>query len=210
MATRVKICGLRNVEDALAAARAGSDAIGLVFYAPSPRNVDLATASAIVTALPPFVAAVGLFVDAPREQVLQTLAQVRLDLLQFHGDETAEYCASFGLPYMKAVRVRPGLDLLQYAFDFRSAKALLLDTYVESEAGGTGRRFDWTLVPADLPLPIVLSGGLDPDNVAEAIRQVSPWAVDVSSGVESARGVKDKDRIARFILGVRHEDLRSA
>jgi len=210
MATRVKICGLRNVEDALAAAHAGSDAIGLVFYAPSPRNVDLATASAIVTALPPFVAAVGLFVDAPREQVLQTLAHVRLDLLQFHGDETPAYCASFGVPYMKAVRVRPGLDLLQYAFDFRSAKALLLDTYVESEAGGTGRRFDWTLVPAELPLPIVLSGGLDPDNVAEAIRRVSPWAVDVSSGVESARGVKDKDRIARFILGVRHEDLRSA
>jgi phosphoribosylanthranilate isomerase len=157
--------------------------------------------------VPPFVTAVGLFVDATEEQVREVLRQVPLTLLQFHGDETPAYCQQFGLPYIKAVRVKPGLDLLQYATDFASARGLLLDAYVAGVPGGTGERFDWTLIPANLPLPVVLSGGLDPDNVTEAINNVRPWAVDVSSGVEQGKGNKDLAKMAAFIDGVRNADV---
>lgn len=174
----------------------------MVFYAPSPRNVTIRQAIEIVASLPPFVTAVGLFVDAKPEDIRAVLAQVRLDLLQFHGDETPGQCRRYGMPYMKAIRVKADTNLLQYAVDYADAKALLLDTYSEGMAGGTGLVFDWKLIPEKLPLPIVLAGGLNADNVAEAIRQVHPYAVDVSGGVESSKGIKDADKIAAFMRGV--------
>lgn len=207
MATAVKICGITRPGDALAAAHAGAHAIGLVFYAPSPRCVTPAQAAGIMRALPPFVTTVGLFVDAPAEEVRATLSHAPVNLLQFHGAESPAYCRQFGLPYLKAVRVRQGVNLLQYASDYSEAKALLLDAYVEGTAGGTGRAFDWNLIPQKLPLPIVLSGGLDAGNVADAVRKVRPWAVDVSSSVESAKGIKDAAKVAAFITGVRNADV---
>jgi phosphoribosylanthranilate isomerase len=180
----------------------GAHAIGLVFYDASARAVDAQQARSIVDILPPFVTTVGLFVNAEAGAVRETLAKVPLQLLQFHGDETPDYCAAFGVPYLKAVRVRPGVDLLQYARDFRTARGLLLDAYVEGVHGGTGATFDWSLIPQSLPLPIVLSGGLDAGNVAAAVRAVRPWAVDVSSGVESAKGIKDAAKMEAFLNGV--------
>lgn len=207
MATAVKICGITRVEDALAAARCGAHAIGFVFHQPSPRYVAPEQAGAIIRALPPFVTTVALFVDAQAQQVRAALSQAPVSLLQFHGVETPEYCRQFGLPYMKAVRVRAGVDLLQYASDYRDAKALLLDAFVDGVHGGTGATFDWNLIPQGIPLPVVLSGGLDSANVTEAIRRVRPWAVDVSSGVEAGKGIKDAAKIAAFISGVRNADV---
>jgi len=204
MNTRVKICGITRVQDGLAAVRLGAHAIGLVFYDASPRAVTTEQARLIVDALPPFVTAVGLFVNAQPDAVRKTLAAVPLQLLQFHGDETPAYCSAFGVPYLKVVRVRAGVDLLQYAGDFRDARGLLLDAYVEGVRGGTGATFDWSLIPRDLSLPIVLSGGLDAGNVEAAVRAVRPWAVDVSSGVESAKGIKDAAKIEAFMNGVRN------
>jgi phosphoribosylanthranilate isomerase len=206
MPTRIKICGITRLEDALAAAHAGADALGFVFHAPSPRNIEPESARAIIARLPPFVTAVGLFVDRTAAEVAGVLERVPLDLLQFHGDESAQYCEGFGRPYLKAVRMRPQVDLLEYARRFRAARGLLLDAYVSGAHGGSGTRFDWSLVPADVPLPIVVSGGLDPGNVAEAVRRLRPWAVDVSSGVEAAKGIKDPQRIRDFIAGVRRAD----
>lgn len=207
MTTAVKICGVTRVEDALAAAEYGAHAIGLVFYAPSPRYIEPARAARIVEALPPFVTPVGLFVNAGEDEVRETAARAGVRLLQFHGDETPEFCACFALPWMKAVRVRPGVDLLQYAREFAGARALLLDAFQEGLHGGTGAVFDWNLIPPALPLPVVLSGGLSPGNVAEAIRRVNPCAVDVSSGVEASRGIKDPVKIAAFMQGVRNADV---
>lgn len=202
MRTRVKICGITRAEDASAAIQHGCDAIGLVFYEPSPRYVTPATARSIAVGLPPFVSAVGLFVDADAEYVREVLSQVRLDLLQFHGDETPEYCRQFGVPYLKAVRVRPETNLLQYAAAYADAKALLLDAYMPGMPGGTGTTFDWALIPRDFPKPIILAGGLDAGNVSEAIRQCRPYAVDVSGGVERQKGIKDAEKIAAFMRGV--------
>jgi phosphoribosylanthranilate isomerase len=207
MRTAVKICGVTRVEDALVAAREGAHAIGLVFYRPSPRFIEPDAAAAIVRALPPFVTPVGLFVDAGEDDVRAIAARSGVQLLQFHGAESPEFCARFDRPYLKALQVRPGFDLLQYARDFHSAKALLLDAFQEGLHGGTGAVFDWNLIPQALPLPIVLSGGLTPENVSEAIRRVRPAAVDVSSGVEAAKGIKDAQKIAAFITGVRNEDV---
>ena len=207
MATAVKICGITRVEDALVAARAGAHAIGLIFYSRSPRLVADAVAAEVVRALPPFVTPVALFVDPDAAEVRRVIAGVRPQLLQFHGDETAEFCAGFGLPYIKAVRVRPGVDLLQYAQQYRAAKGLLLDAFVEGNHGGTGAAFDWALIPRDFPLPLILAGGLDPGNVGEAVRRVRPWAVDVSSGVEASKGIKDAAKVAAFIRGVRNADV---
>lgn len=207
MATAVKICGITRVEDALAAARSGAHALGFVFYRASPRYVTPQQAGDIIRALPPFVTAVGLFVDAPAAEVRDTLAHAPVNLLQFHGAEPPEYCRQFGLPYMKAVRVRAGVDLLQYALDYHDAKALLLDAFVDGTHGGTGATFDWDLVPQGLPLPVVLSGGLDANNVTDAIRKVRPWAVDVASGVEAVKGIKDAAKIAAFMSGVRNADV---
>ena len=206
--TRIKICGITRVEDALAAAQAGADAIGLVFYERSPRHVSVAQAAQLAAALPPFVTTVGLFVNAEAAFVHEALAQVSLDLLQFHGDETPEYCAQFGKPYLKAIRVKAGVDLLQCASNFRGARGLLLDAHVEGVPGGTGATFDWTLIPEQLPLPVILSGGLDAENVAAAIEQVRPYAEDVSSGVEAGKGIKDAAKIARFIQEVKRADVR--
>ena len=205
--TRVKICGITRVEDGVACARLGADAIGLVFYAPSPRNVSVDQARAIIAALPPFVTTVGLFVDAAPSEVQAVLAQLPLDILQFHGNETPEYCRGFGRAYLKALRVKPGLDLVQYASAYPDAKALLLDAHVEGVAGGSGQAFDWRLIPARLPLPVILSGGLNPANVTEAIRRVQVVAVDVSSGVEASKGIKDADKITAFMQGVRNAIL---
>jgi len=202
--TRIKICGITREEDLSAAARLGADAIGLVFYPKSPRFVTVERAAELLRRLPPFVTSVGLFVNPTVEEVRATLAQAPVDLLQFHGDEEPEYCASFGLPYLKAVRVKPGLDLVQYAARYADARGLLLDAFVEGIPGGTGRSFDWSLIPRDLSLPVVLSGGLDPSNVQEAVERVQPWAVDVSSGVEAAKGIKDAAKIAAFVQGVRN------
>jgi phosphoribosylanthranilate isomerase len=207
MPTAVKICGVTRAEDALAAARSGAHAVGMVFYRPSPRYVAPSLAREIVHALPPFVTAVGLFVDASAQEVREVIAVAPLGLLQFHGAESPAFCRQFGLPYMKAVRVRAGVDLLQYARDYHDAKALLLDAFVEGTHGGTGRSFDWSLIPRALPLPIVLSGGLEAGNVIGAIQQVRPWAVDVSSGVETAPGIKDAAKIAAFMSGVRDADV---
>ncbi len=207
MATAVKICGITRAEDALAAAQAGAHAIGLVFHRASPRYVAPAAAREIVRRLPPFVTAVGLFVDLDAAEVRSVLEQVSVQLLQFHGSEPPDYCAGFPLPYLKAVRVRPGVDLLQYAARYSSATGLLLDAFSESAHGGTGAAFDWTLIPARLPLPVVLAGGLTPQNVAEAVRRVRPWAVDVSSGVEQSKGIKDAVKIAAFIRGARNADV---
>lgn len=204
--TRVKICGIREPLHAKVAAEAGADAIGLVFYAPSPRFVSVGAAAAIAAVLPPYVSAVGLFVDAEAAAIERTLAAVRLDLLQFQGDEPPDFCASFGVPWVRAVRMEPGTDLVEWARRFKGARALMLDAHVPGEPGGTGRTFDWDRIPRDLPIPIILSGGLTPGNVGRAVREVRPWAVDVSSGVESGRGSKDPGKIVDFIRSVRLED----
>ena len=206
MRTRVKICGITRVEDARAAAQAGADAVGLVFYPPSPRFLSLEWARELKSELPPFVMPVALFVNPGAAQVYSVLERVRPAMLQFHGEETPVFCAQFGVPYIKACRVRPGVDLLEYLRPFAGAAGWLLDSHVE-EYGGVGERFDWSLVPAGRIRPLVLSGGLAPENVGEAIRRVRPWAVDVSSGVESSRGIKDAARIAAFIAEVRNADV---
>ena len=207
MATAVKICGITRIEDALAAANSGAHAIGLIFYTGSPRLVSRKVAREVVDALPAFVTSVALFVDARKSEIEGVIADVKPELLQFHGNEAPEFCASFGLPYIKAAKVRAGLDLLQYARRYRSAKGLLLDASVDGSHGGTGSTFDWTRIPDQLPLPVILAGGLQQDNVADAIRRVRPWAVDVSSGVEAAKGIKDAAKIAAFIRGVRNADV---
>lgn len=202
MRTRIKICGITQVDVALHAAHAGADAIGLVFHPASPRYVELNQASKIARVLPAFVSSVALFVDADVAKVQAVINQVGPGLLQFHGEETPAYCRQFGMPYIKAVRVTPGLDLVQYATQYFDACGMLLDAFVAGEAGGTGQKFDWNLIPANLPLPLILSGGLDVHNVAAAIQQTRPWAVDVSSGVEISKGVKDAAKVAQFIQEV--------
>ncbi|MES2817700.1 MAG: phosphoribosylanthranilate isomerase [Pseudomonadota bacterium] len=200
---RSKICGITRVEDALAAAAAGADAIGLVFYPQSPRAVTLAQARAIIAALPPFVTTVGLFVDVDRAELEGLLAELPLDLLQFHGDETPAACAGYRRPYIKALRVRPGEDIGARCRDYPQAAGILLDTFVPGVPGGTGEAFDWSLVPTDLPSPIILAGGLSAGNVAAAIRQVRPYAVDVSGGVEASKGIKDAGKLRAFLHEVR-------
>lgn len=207
MRTRIKICGITLPEHGRAAARLGADAIGLVFYPPSPRSIDPARAKDIIAALPPFVMPVGLFVNPSEAEVEAVLKACPITVLQFHGDETPAFCASFGKPFLKAVRVKEGVDLLEYAASFSAAAGYLFDAYNESLYGGTGESFDWNLIPRNLQKPLVLSGGLNPANVNAAVTKVRPWAVDVSSGVESAKGVKDERLMADFIAGVRNADV---
>lgn len=210
MRTRIKVCGMTRVEDVEAAARAGVDAIGLVFYPPSPRFLQLGQAKALADAAPLFVSSVALFVNPSVEEVRAVLERVRPSMLQFHGEETPEFCAQFGVPYVKACRVKSGVqpevDLLKYLRSFSGAAGWLLDSYV-AEYGGVGESFDWSLVPSERHRPLVLSGGLTRDNVRAAVRQVRPWAVDVSSGVESSKGIKDAAKIAAFITEVRNADV---
>ena len=198
---RVKICGLTRSEDVREACRLGADALGFVFYPPSPRAVTIAQAEALLAEVPPFVTTVGLFVNPDPQEVESVLARAPLDLLQFHGDEPPELCRSFARPYLKALRVRPGLDLLELARRYPDAKGLLLDAD-SAVWGGSGRAFDWNLIPPGLPCPVVLAGGLTPETVAEAIARVRPWAVDVSSGVEAAKGIKCPQKMAAFFAAV--------
>ncbi|MDR2876880.1 MAG: phosphoribosylanthranilate isomerase [Chromatiales bacterium] len=206
MRTRIKICGITRPRDGLAAAQQGADAIGLVFHPLSSRRVDVARAAEIVDALPPFCAVVALFVDPAPEIVHDVLAAVPIDLLQFHGEESAEFCRDFGVPYMKAVHMRPGVDLMAQAARYSDAAALLLDTWHEKLAGGTGESFAWQRLPAGLTVPVMLAGGLHAGNVAEAIRIVRPYGVDVSSGVEAAPGIKDTVSIGAFMRAVMTRD----
>jgi phosphoribosylanthranilate isomerase len=207
MRTRVKICGITRVEDAQSAAAQGADAIGLVFYPPSPRYVDLGLARQIVERTPPLVSTVAVFVNPTRDQVESVIRECGVTLLQFHGDEPPEFCGGFPVPYIKAARIRPGLDLIKYLSPYTAARAWMLDAFHDELWGGTGGAFDWSLVPAGLANPIILSGGLAASNVADAIRRVRPYAVDVSSSVEAAKGVKDPAKVAAFIGAVKYEDL---
>jgi phosphoribosylanthranilate isomerase len=204
--TRVKICGITRTQDARAAAQAGADAIGLVFYPPSPRYLSGERAVEIRDALPPFVQTVALFVNADAAQVAQVIGRVRPSMLQFHGDEAPEFCGQFGMPYVKACRVKPGVDALEYLRPFSRAAAWLFDSYVP-EYGGVGEGFDLGLVPVVRDRPVILSGGLSSANVGAAVRRVRPWGVDVSSGVESAKGIKDAALIGAFIAEVRNADV---
>ena len=214
MRTRIKICGITRAEDARAAAECGADAVGLVFYPPSPRYLSTERAAELRDALPPFVQTVALFVNPDAAQVAQVLQRVRPALLQFHGEETPEFCAQFGVPFVKACRVRGGVqgqkqagdDALEYLRPFSRAAAWLFDSHVP-EYGGVGEGFDLSLMPVVKEKPVILSGGLSPASVAQAVRRVRPWGVDVSSGVESAKGVKDAAKIAAFIAEVRDADV---
>jgi phosphoribosylanthranilate isomerase len=212
--TRIKICGITRVDDGVAAARAGADAIGVVFWPGTPRRVDFGLARAIVAALPPMISAVGLFVDPQAADVQATLEAVPLDLLQFHGDEDPAFCRAFGKRYLKAIAVEDGVDLLKYAARYDDAAGWIFDAYVPGDLpGGTGQRFDWSRLPHNTARPLILSGGLDADNVAQAIAELRPYAVDVSSGVEvrdaagrPRRGLKDPSRIDAFTRAVRNAD----
>ena len=199
---KIKICGFTNAENAQQAALAGIDAIGLNFYAKSPRHVNIDSAREIVAALPPFVNKVGLFVNANPSLIDEVLCEVALDTLQFHGDESPSDCAQYEMPFIKAIRVSPEVDLIKTANEYSQAGALLLDTYQSDFYGGSGKSFDWSLAKIELDLPIILAGGLTPDNVSVAINTAQPYAVDVSSGVESAKGLKDIDKIRAFISNV--------
>jgi phosphoribosylanthranilate isomerase len=206
MRTRVKICGITRPADASAAAHAGADAIGLVFYPPSPRFLSVERAVEIRDALPPFVQTVALFVNADAAQVSQVIGRVHPSMLQFHGEEAPEFCEQFGLPFVKACRIRPGVEPLDYLQRYPRATAWLVDSFVP-EYGGVGEAFDWSLAPKERTRPLILSGGLDAGNVGRAIRTVHPWGVDVSTGVESAKGIKDAAKMAAFIAEVRHADV---
>lgn len=205
MRTRIKICGLTREVDVDAAVAAGADAIGFVFYPPSPRYVAPQRAAELVKRIPPFVDVVGLFVNEGPEVVRAACDALPINILQFHGDEDAAYCRQFSRPWLRAARVRPGLDLVEFAGSFPDARGLLLDAFVEGYGGG-GHVFDWTLIPADLPGFLVLSGGLTADNVGDAVRRVRPVAVDVSSGIEMGKGIKDHSKIAAFVAAVRKAD----
>lgn len=210
--TRVKLCGITRAEDGVAAAAAGVDAIGLVFYPPSARFVTTDQAAEILATLPPLVTTVGLFVDADPQQVRAVLAALPLDVVQFHGSESAAYCESFGRPYIKAVPMADTDDVMVYSRQHPAAQALLLDSHGGGQVGGTGERFDWQRIPPRLDKPLILAGGLNPDNVAAAIRQVCPYAVDVSSGVEITKGIKDNKRVNAFMYSVTglHNDATNA
>lgn len=203
MVTRVKICGITRVADALAAAKLGADAVGLVFYEPSPRAVTIAAAAEITASLPPFVTSVALFVNPEVALVEQVIQQARVDVLQFHGDETPEFCAGFQRPYFKALRMQPGVDIAQLANGYTSAQGILLDAWLPGVPGGTGRTFDWQQIPQQISKPLILAGGLNVANVATAIAQAKPWAVDVSGGVEVSHGIKDMSKLSQFMQAVR-------
>lgn len=208
MRIRTKICGITRVEDALIAAQAGVDAIGLVFYGKSPRAVSIAQAQEIVAALPPFVTSVGLFVNAAQSEVNAVLDALPLDTLQFHGDESPAECERYTRPYFRALRMQPGVDIAKLAAQYTNAEGILLDAWVPGIHGGTGERFDWAQIPEDLAKPLILAGGLNADNVTQAMQQVQPWAVDVSGGVEVSKGLKDADKMRKFLYAVQIENAR--
>ena len=202
MHTRIKICGIKHLDDALKAVECGADAIGLIFVEKSPRYVSLTEARVIAESMPPFVTVVGLFMNASAETVREALKVVPLNLLQFHGEESPEFCDQFEVPYIKVLRMRDNANIVAFAQDYPNAAGILLDSYHKDTGGGTGQTFDWDLIPGDVPLPLILAGGLNPENVASAIEMVKPYAVDVSSGVESEPAIKDHKKIEQFIKEV--------
>lgn len=202
MRTRVKICGITRAQDAIKAVEFGADAIGLVFYDKSPRAVSIDDARVIIQKIPPFVSIVGLFVDPSPKDVAAVLHRVSLDLLQFHGDELPSECSAYGKPYIKAIKIREGVDIAAQVNKYTTARGILLDTYDPKVPGGTGRVFDWSVIPKGLSKPIILAGGLTPENVWQAITKVRPFAVDVSGGVEADKGIKDIEKLAAFMRGV--------
>ncbi|WP_455221279.1 phosphoribosylanthranilate isomerase [Kaarinaea lacus] len=202
MRTRVKICGITRAQDAIKAVEFGADAIGLVFYEKSPRAVTIDEARAIIQKIPPFVSIVGLFVDPSPKDVAAVLHRVSLDLLQFHGDELPSECSAYGKPYIKAIKIKEGIDITAQVNKYTTARGILLDTYDPKLPGGTGRVFDWSVIPKGLSKPIILAGGLTPENVWQAITKVRPFAVDVSGGVEADKGIKDIEKLAAFMRGV--------
>ncbi len=204
--TRIKICGITRAEDADAAVEAGADALGLVFYPPSPRAVDVAQAVDAVGNVPAFVSVTALFVNPTVEEVQRVLDSVRIDLIQFHGDEDDDFCRQFKRPYIKALRVRQASDVVASCLRFPGALAILLDSYKPGVPGGTGETFDWSLIPETPPKPIILAGGLEPENVASAIIQIRPFAVDISGGVEASKGIKDHCKIEEFVNEVYRVD----
>jgi phosphoribosylanthranilate isomerase len=206
MRTRVKICGFTRAQDAVKAAYLGVDAIGLVFYPPSPRHVSIERAMEIVSALPAFVSVVALFVDEQESQIKNVLNKVAIDCIQFHGDENAVDCRKYNKPYMKAIRVKPELDISDIAKQYHDAAALLLDAYHPGIKGGSGNSFDWDLIPQQCDLPIILAGGLQVDNAKRAVESVRPYALDVSSGVETEKGIKDAVKMAAFIQQINEGD----
>ncbi|MGR9051983.1 MAG: phosphoribosylanthranilate isomerase [Gammaproteobacteria bacterium] len=206
MRTRIKICGFTRVEDAVSAARLGVDAIGLVFYSASPRNVSIDQARRIAKALPAFTTVTALFVDEQEDNIRSVLEQVPVDCIQFHGDEPETLCGIYGKPYIKAVRMLPDIDIAAVATRYADAAGLLLDAYHPGVKGGSGNRFDWQLIPKQCLLPIILAGGLTPDNAKAAVETVRPYALDVSSGVEAGKGIKDADKMAAFVREVNEGD----
>ncbi|MGO3343781.1 MAG: phosphoribosylanthranilate isomerase [Marinomonas sp.] len=205
MSCRVKICGITNLEDALTACHYGADALGFVFYKNSPRYIDPVMANEIVARLPPFVVPIALFVDAKNDEVTQVISRNARWMIQFHGNESETECLSYNRPYIKALRVKEGDDLLVATASYLSATAILLDAYKAGVPGGTGEIFNWSLIPNALPLPVILAGGLTPDNVAGAVEQVAPYAVDVSGGVEASKGRKNTIKVQQFISGAKRE-----
>ncbi len=204
--TRIKICGITRAEDAADAVAAGADALGFVFYEPSPRYVSPAQAAVLIAAVPAFVTTVALFVNAEAELIRQVVAQTRIDLIQFHGDEAPAFCEQFDRPYIKALRMKPGTDVAAACRQYASAAGILLDAYRPGVPGGTGEAFDWERIPAARPLPLILAGGLTPEHIAAAVAQVRPYAVDVSGGVEQTKGIKNRDKIRTFIQEVSRVD----
>ena len=207
--TRVKICGITRVDDALDVVASGADAIGLVFYEPSPRNVSVERAKEIAAAVPAFVTVVALFVDPSEEQVQRVLNHVRIDLIQFHGDEDNDFCSRFQRPFIKAIRVRQASDVVASCLRFPNAVGILLDSYKPGVPGGTGETFDWSLIPNQANKPLILAGGLNADNIAGAIDDVQPFAVDVSGGVEASKGIKDPEKVKAFLNEVYSVDQRN-
>ncbi|SEF77417.1 phosphoribosylanthranilate isomerase [Marinobacterium lutimaris] len=206
MPTRVKICGITRVEDALTAVAAGADALGFVFYAPSPRAIDAARAGEIIAQLPPFVTTTALFVDPEPELIMQVVETTGVDLLQFHGKEDPDFCERFGRPWIKALRMKPGVDLVSECDRYARGRGILLDAYRPGVPGGTGETFDWELIPADIAPKITLAGGLNPENIKNAIAAVRPYAVDVSGGVEAGKGIKSPELVKNFVAAVRDAD----
>ncbi|MBT5429049.1 MAG: phosphoribosylanthranilate isomerase [Rhodospirillaceae bacterium] len=207
MIVKIKICGITNFEDALNASRLGADALGFVFVENSPRYIKPHDAAHIINKLPPFINKVGLFVDPSKQEVEDAARIANFDLLQFHGDESEGFCNQFNLPYIKAISVKTDVNLLEYSRKYASASALLLDAYSEEARGGTGKTFDWNLIPKEGSIPLIVAGGLNSENIADLLRQVMPYAVDVSGGVEISKRQKDCKKMEDFILGVRNATL---
>ncbi|EAV47145.1 MAG: phosphoribosylanthranilate isomerase [Nitrosomonadales bacterium] len=207
MTIKIKICGITNIEDALNASLLGADALGFVFVGKSPRYITPLNTSIIIDALPPFISKVGLFVNPSKEEVEDAIRVAKFDLLQFHGDENEEFCNQFNLPYIKAISVKSEVNLVEYETNYNSASALLLDTYSEKARGGTGTTFDWNLIPAEESKPLIIAGGLNNENITDLLRHTTPYAVDVSGGVEVLKGKKDYKKMENFILGVRNATL---